>query len=171
MPGMKLITPISLLSALPLALAACAPPGPVSDTAPPPPAATPQGTRVLDKDAAAKLVNNAGLTLQWIGWDRRGTAYARFDGDVLRLTGRQSSEDGAGQLMLDGVVSEIGTDYFVFDGTIAITDTPDKGRDCRADKTWRFAVTQNRPYWRLREFEWCDRLTDYIDIYHPGTRP
>jgi hypothetical protein len=99
MPGMKLITPISLLSALPLALAACAPPGPVSDTAPPPPAATPQGTRVLDKDAAAKLVNNAGLTLQWIGWDRRGTAYARFDGDVLRLTGRQSSEDGAGQLM------------------------------------------------------------------------
>ena len=23
----------------------------------------------------------------------------------------------------------------------------------------------NRRYWRMREFEWCDRLTDYIDIY------
>ena len=62
-------------------------------------------------------------------------------------------------------MTEIGADYFVFDGTIRIADTPDAGRRCEADKVWHFAVTQNRPYWRLREFEWCDGLTDYIDIY------
>jgi hypothetical protein len=34
-----------------------------------------------------------------------------------------------------------------------------------ADKAWHFAVMQNRPYWRLREFDWCEDLTDYVDIY------
>ncbi len=43
--------------------------------------------------------------------------------------------------------------------------TPDAGRRCEANKAWRFAVTQNRPWWRLREFEWSDGLTDYVDIY------
>jgi len=26
-------------------------------------------------------------------------------------------------------------------------------------------VTQNRRYWRIRTFEWCDDLTDYVDVY------
>ncbi len=46
-----------------------------------------------------------------------------------------------------------------------ILDAPDQGRACEADKSWHFAITQQRLYFRLREFEWCDRLTDYIDIY------
>ena len=50
-------------------------------------------------------------------------------------------------------------------GRIAIIDTPDPGRQCIRNGPMRFAVTQNRPYWRLREFEWCDGLTDYVDIY------
>ena len=60
---------------------------------------------------------------------------------------------------------QIGEGYFILRGTVAITDTPDPGRECRADKNWRFAITQNRQYYRLREFEWCDGLTDYVDIY------
>ena len=48
---------------------------------------------------------------------------------------------------------------------IRIADAPDPGRMCEATKSWHFAVTQNRRYYRLREFEWCDGLTDYIDIY------
>ena len=66
---------------------------------------------------------------------------------------------------VDGVITEIGEGYFILRGTVAITDTPDPGRECRADKIWRFAITQNRQYYRLREFEWCDGLTDYVDIY------
>ena len=30
--------------------------------------------RVLDRDAAARLLANKGVTLQWISWDQRGTA-------------------------------------------------------------------------------------------------
>ena len=67
--------------------------------------------------------------------------------------------------MLDGTISEIGRDYFIFDGTIRIAETPDKGRLCEQTNTWRFAITQNRRFFRLREFEWCDGLTDYVDIY------
>lgn len=138
------------------------------------PPAAPSGaaTRVLDGDALQRLKANAGVTLQWIGWNQRGTAFVRENGGTLRLTASQAAASGPGRLLLDGVVTEIGTDYFVFDGRITIADTPEIGRGCQAERSdWRFAVTQNRPYWRLRQFEWCDRLTDYIDIYFPGTRP
>lgn len=105
------------------------------------------------------------MTLQWIDWNNRGTASITARGNSWRLRGAQFETGGPGRLFLDGVIGEIGKDYFLFHGTISITDTPDRGRTCEATKEWRFAITQNRPYYRLREFEWCDRLTDYIDIY------
>ncbi len=105
------------------------------------------------------------MTLQWISWDRRGSFRAWDDDGTIRVSGAQDQQGGPGRLALSGVVREIGADYFVLDGTISITDTPDIGRQCTANKQWRFAITQNRAYWRLREFEWCDGLTDYVDIY------
>ena len=161
---------ISILCAL--ALAGCAtvvpPDGAVrQDTAPA--AVAGDGDRsgpiILDQQAAERLLAAKTLTLQWIGWDRRGTVRVERQGDTIRLTGAHNQTDGPGRLVLDGTVTEIGADYFIFDGLISITDTPDPGRRCAANKQWRFAITQNRPYWRLREFEWCDGLTDYIDIY------
>lgn len=111
-----------------------------------------------------RLLANKGITLQWIGWTERGTAHARWEGDRLLLTGAQA-KSGGGRLFLDGQVVAINESNFTFRGTIRIEDIPDAGRRCERTKDWQFAVTQNRPYWRLREFEWCDRLTDYIDIY------
>ena len=111
------------------------------------------------------MLSAKGVTLQWIDWDRRGSVNARMDGETLRLTAAQSNSGGPGSLYLDGIVTEVGSGYFTFEGVIRIENTPDIGRTCEANKTWHFAVTQGRPYWRLREFEWCDRLTDYIDIY------
>lgn len=145
-------------------LAACA----TLPAEPPPAAEVPLApaiaTRVLDRDALARLLANKGVTLQWIDWNTRGTANARWQGETLLLTGAQA-KTGGGRLFLDGAVEEIGRDYFTFRGTIRMEDAPDAGRRCEQSKTWNFAVTQNRPYWRLREFEWCDGLTDYIDIY------
>lgn len=126
---------------------------------------TPEPMRVLDAGAARRLAANKGLSLQWIDWNTRGTVAVKRDGGVWRLRGAQAEAGGPGRLLLDGTITEIGADYFTFEGRIAITDTPDKGRQCDRTKTWRFAVTQNRSYYRLREFEWCDGLTDYIDIY------
>lgn len=148
-------------------LAACAA---TTDTPPPASGAassptSPGATRILDPAAAARLRANTGVTLQWIGWNDRGTASVTDIAGTLTLRAAQAQPNGPGRLFLEGTITEIGADYFTFDGTIRITDSPDAGRRCEANRTWRFAVTQNRPYWRLREFEWCDGLTDYVDIY------
>ncbi len=120
-------------------------------------------TRVLDAAAAERLFGNSGVTLQWIGWDERGRVWIAVDeAGNWWLTAEQQ---GNGSLKLEGRISEIGSDYFLFDGEVSISGAPDVDRYCEANKQWRFAITQNRQYWRLREFEWCDRLTDYIDIY------
>lgn len=145
-----------------LVLAGCT--GTAVEPLPEPPTAS-EGTRILDHGAADRLLGAKGVTLQWISWDRRGAVNARMSGDTILLTASQNASDGPGSLYLDGKVTEIGSDYFIFDGMIRMTDTPDAGRRCELEKSWRFAITQNRPYWRLREFEWCDYLTDYIDIY------
>ena len=112
-----------------------------------------------------------GITLQWISWERRGRVTAGPDDDgVWQLTGTQYDQTGAG-VQVSGVITEIGEDYFVLQGRVVIGDTPDIGRSCDRTSSWRFVVTQNRSYYRLREFEWCDYLTDYIDIYfNPALR-
>ena len=60
---------------------------------------------------------------------------------------------------------EIGARSFTFRGRIAITDTPDPGRNCLRDGTYEFRITGRRRYWRLQQMEQCDGLTDYVDIY------
>ena len=112
-----------------------------------------------------RLRGNSGITLQWIGWEDRGVVMVRDVAGDVHLAGGQIALGGAGTLWLDGKVVEAGADYFVFEGLIRIANTPDSGRVCEDTRRWRFAITQNRKYYRLREFEWCDRLTDYIDIY------
>jgi len=165
---------LASLAALSL-LAACAaqdtappesaPPPPPQDASAPVWTPPPEPTRILDRAGLDRLLANKGTTLQWIDWDRRGSVHARMEGETLRLTGIQTAHDGPGKLFFDGAVVELGAGYFTFRGTIRITDTPDRGRVCEAEKLWHFAITQNRPYYRLREFEWCDGLTDYVDIY------
>jgi len=120
---------------------------------------------VLSEADARRLLGNHGVTLQWIDWDTRGTAVVAKRDGLWHMRGAQAAAQGPGRLFLDGAILEIGEGYFTFRGTIRITDTPDRGRHCEQDKTWHFAVTQNRPYYRLREFEWCDGLTDYVDVY------
>jgi hypothetical protein len=127
--------------------------------------ASPLPTRILDRGAAERLRRNKGVTLQWIDWNRRGHAAVTVANGRWMLRAAQAEARGPGRLALDGTITEIGRDYFLFDGVVRITDTPDKGRTCEKRDVWRFAVTRNRPYWRIRTFEWCDRLTDYIDIY------
>ena len=155
-----------------LSLAACAADAQSPPASTPPPATIPttpqpyaQPTRILDQAAAQRLRANKGVTLQWIDWNTRGSAVVTADKGVWHLRGSQAQAGGPGRLYLDGDIVEIGADYFTFEGVIRITDAPDVGRKCEKSKTWHFAVTQNRPYYRLREFEWCDGLTDYVDIY------
>ncbi len=124
-------------------------------------------TEIRDWEAFDRIVNNRGLTLQWIHYENapRGTVEAAYKNRVLTLRGEQRAADNIGHVSFSGTVTRVDKSEFLFDGTIIINGTPDADRRCEKSGNWRFAITQNRKYWRLREFEWCDDLTDYIDIY------
>jgi len=126
-----------------------------------------QPTAVNDRQTYDRIVGNSGLSLQWISFygPDRGTLQTELRDGALYLSGRQTNEGQSGSLEINGRVVEVNTDSFIFDGTIAIKGTPDISRTCIKDGRSRFAVTENRKYFRLREFEWCDTLTDYVDIY------
>lgn len=131
----------------------------------PAPSAPVRATEVRDRAALERLRGNSGLTLQWIGWEKRGTLEVSQRGDVVHIKGSQIAPDGEGRLEVEGDVLSIDAERFILRGRIAITDTPDAGRKCLKQGDSEFAITQGRKYWRMREFEWCDQLTDYIDIY------
>jgi hypothetical protein len=176
MTRLALLLPLALLAAC---SASADTPPPQDASVPPPehvgppptvgdpaqPAYPGEATKVLNQTDAQRLLANKGASLQWIDWDRRGSAVVTPGDALWNLRAAQSARQGKGRLILDGAILEIGEGYFTFRGTIRIADTPDPGRMCEASKTWHFAITQNRKYYRLREFEWCDGLTDYIDIY------
>lgn len=130
----------------------------------PVPGAT-QRTIVNDPAALARLRRNGGVSLQWISWDRRGRLRVSEAGGRVHLSGGQAERGGAGRLALDGDVVSIDARSFSFRGRIAITDTPDQGRECIREGTYEFRITQRRRYWRLQQMEACDGLTDYVDIY------
>ncbi len=122
-------------------------------------------TEIRDQTAVEKLRGNAGINLQWNYDSPRGDLEVTQVGNVVHIKGVQNAASGQGRLEIDGDVLSIDKTHFIFRGRISMTDTPDAGRKCIKDGDSEFAITQNRPYWRMREFEWCDGLTDYIDIY------
>lgn len=168
---MRHLIQISLLAGL----AACQTPSPATTAsapaavppmrADPAPLAPVRAIEVRDRAALERLRGNAGLTLQWIGWEKRGLLEVSQRGEIVHIKGSQAAPDGKGRLEVEGDVLSIDSTHFILRGRIAITNTPDEGRKCVKQGDSEFAITQGRKYWRMREFEWCDQLTDYVDIY------
>jgi hypothetical protein len=133
-------------------------------TAPPAPG---ERTIVNDRTALGRLRRNSGMTLQWISFESpdRGYVVAQMNGGLLHLNGSQGARSGQGRVTLDGDVIRINPRSFFFRGRIVITDAPDRGRNCVREGTYEFRVTSTRRYWRLQDFEACDGLADYVDIY------
>lgn len=126
-----------------------------------------QRTVVNDDAALQRLRRNSGITLQWISFETRGRGHvvATMRGELLHLSGSQTERGGPGRLTLDGDVIRVDPRSFTFRGRILITGTPDPDRNCVRDGIYEFRVTQRRRYWRLQDFEACDGLADYVDIY------
>ena len=152
----------NVLAALALMLAAT---GIAAPAAPPAPG---ERTIVNDPTALGRLRRNSGITLQWISFENpgRGRLVAQMNGGLLHLNGSQVAQNGRGQVTLDGDVIRINPRSFFFRGRIVITDAPDLGRNCVREGTYEFRATGQRRYWRLQDFEACDGLADYVDIYY-----
>jgi len=121
-------------------------------------------TQINDQAAYERLLNNSGVTLQWLWSAKRGKMNAIDDNDVVRLEGTQANHEGT--LKVKGEVVSIGRDSFVLRGTILILDAPDKGRRCERTGDYEFKATGKRKYWRMQQMEACGGLTDYVDIYY-----
>ena len=150
----------TVLTSLALCLAAT---GAVAQTPPAPG----ERTIVNDRTALNRLRRNSGITLQWISFDyaQRGHVVAQMNGGLLHLNGSHGARNWSGRLTLDGDVIRINPRSFFFRGRIVITDAPDRGRNCVREGTYEFRATGQRRYWRLQDFEACDGLADYVDIY------
>lgn len=122
----------------------------------------------LDRRLVERLKRNSGITLQWIGWNERGTLAVTESRDgVVSLNGRQTSADGLSALSLEGRVVLTTPTAFVMVGTIDV-DLHRYPPRCRRDGAFTFRATGNRRYWRLVEkTRPCATYgdLDYVDIY------
>ncbi|WP_231689458.1 hypothetical protein [Achromobacter piechaudii] len=121
-------------------------------------------TDIRNQAAYERLLNNSGVTLQWLWSAQRGKLNATDENDVVRIDGTQANFEGT--LKIKGEVVSIDADRFTFRGTIMILDAPDKGRRCERTGDYEFRATGKRKYWRLQQMEACGGLTDYVDIYY-----
>ncbi|WP_232294696.1 hypothetical protein [Achromobacter piechaudii] len=121
-------------------------------------------TEIRNQAAYERLLNNSGVTLQWLWSAQRGKLNATDENDVVRIDGTQANFEGT--LKIKGEVVSIDADRFTFRGTIMILDAPDKGRRCERTGDYEFRATGKRKYWRLQQMEACGGLTDYVDIYY-----
>ncbi|CAB3642889.1 hypothetical protein LMG3431_02272 [Achromobacter pestifer] len=123
-----------------------------------------QKTDIKSQAAYERLLNNSGISLQWLWSAQRGQLSAKDTNDVVRIDGTQANFEGT--LKINGEIVSIDSDRFIFRGTILILDAPDKGRRCERTGDYEFRATGKRKYWRLQKMEQCNGLTDYVDIYY-----
>jgi hypothetical protein len=137
--------------------------GPMNPNEPRPTLAPVHKSIIQNQAAYERLMNNSGITVQWLWNAKRGHLKAQDVNDVVKLDGTQANYEGT--LKMKGEVVAISKDTFRFRGTILILDAPDKGRNCERTGDFDFRISGQRKYWRLQQMEFCDRLTDYVDVY------
>jgi hypothetical protein len=125
--------------------------------------------KTIIKDATAKtrLLGSHLFSLQWISWDYFGKAVVTEQKGKLVLRGLQRAKDSKDFVKIDGVITEVDTKEFKFNGTIETkVSHNNNGEVCKREGEMTFKITQNRKYWRLQEMQSpCGIETDYVDIF------
>lgn len=130
------------------------------------PVAAQERTVVNDNGAAKMLLGRHMLSLQWISWEKFGTAVVTNKLGVYGLEGEQRGP-GGDYLKIAGMIVSIDAREFKFQGTITTRVSHiNNGQPCERQGDFTFKVTGKRKYWRLQEMDNpCDEATDYVDIY------
>ncbi len=108
------------------------------------------------------------LTLQWIGWDKPGSATVTEEKTGYRIKGEQREPSTGDYLTIDGTLTEVDTRLLTFTGKITTKVYHlNNGEPCVREGTYTFRATGTRKYWRLKEMVNCDTkgAVDYVDIY------
>lgn len=128
----------------------------------------------------AQLLGNHRFALQWISWDRFGTAIVSpgtRPGEYF-VTGYQpgtasgDAKRAGDYLSLNGTITEFTGSRFRFEGTIVVKvdtlegDDGNAGTACIRRGSFTFAATGGRRFWRLQEMQSpCGGHVDYVDIF------
>lgn len=127
----------------------------------------PPHTVVRDEAARQRLLGAHKFSLQWISWERFGRAEVTERDGTLSIRASQRQEGGGDFIEMEGIILEVRSDSFVFQGRI-VTQVSYifGGQPCRREGTFTFRATGKRKYWRLREMQSpCDDVVDYVDVY------
>lgn len=106
------------------------------------------------------------LSLQWIGWDKPGTAtIIPAENGWYTITGKQEKNED--YLKINGRIRPLNERELEFIGEIETLITHlNNGQPCLKTGKKSFKATGDRQYWRLQDMNNCEGSTlDYIDIY------
>jgi hypothetical protein len=122
------------------------------------------GTAAGDTGRAA-LLGEHRLSLQWISWEKFGTATVVNNDGVLILKGSQHVGDE--YLTVEGSVTSIEPRKFTMHGVIVTKiDSINNGQPCKRSGDMTFAIMDAQKYWRLQQMNNpCAAATDHVDIY------
>lgn len=126
--------------------------------------------KTVIKDASWKkrLMGRHMLSLQWISWEKFGSATVSEKDGTLFIKGEQVSKDKKNDyLKIDGIITEVSPKQFKFRGKVLTrVSFINDGKECVRDGDLTFAVKGNRKYFRMKEMDNpCDTATDYVDVY------
>jgi hypothetical protein len=131
------------------------------------PGPAPPRTVVRDEAAKQRLLGEHKFSLQWISWERFGRAEVTERDGTLFLRASQRQEGGGDFIELEGIILEVRSDAFIFQGKI-VTQVSYifGGQPCKREGAFTFRITGKRKYWRLKEMQSpCDDVVDYVDVY------
>ena len=122
-------------------------------------------TTVTSTATRARLLGTHALSLQWISWEHFGSARVTDRDGQLHISGAQRL--GGDSMTIDGDITAVAATSFTFSGAISTTVSSNTGgKPCVRNGTYRFVVTGNRQYWRMRPIENpCEDIADYVDVY------
>lgn len=124
-------------------------------------------TLIGDPAAARKLKGDHEFSLQWISWDDFGKVRVTDESGLWRIRGRQDSRENDDFVSIDGVITEISTHEFKFDGVIVTrVHHLAEGEPVTRTGPKTFRITGRRQYWRMMEMQNpADQVVDYIDVF------
>lgn len=127
-------------------------------------------TAIGDPIQKKKLLGKHMLSLQWISWDKFGTATVSEKNGLLHIKGEQKGQEKGKEadfVKIDGDITAVNKTNFKFKGKIETRVSHiNDGKVCLRDGDMTFSIKGKRKYWRLDEMDNpCDKVTDYVDVY------
>ena len=117
--------------------------------------------------AESKLLGQHLFSLQWISWEKFGTAIISQKEDGLYIDAKQELDGN--YVTLQGKLKVISDLEFTVQGELTTcVDHINNGLPCQRNETFTFKASEKKKYWRLQEMHNpCegDNLVDYVDIF------